>query len=387
MKSGDSGFTAFCNCLAGQLAVFRLNLRFFARQAIQFQPRRNAADCPPERFEMHILRPVGMEQRRHVLLQRPRRQVFQHRISDFQHCLQPIRSFSFHLIRLPCRIRKLPTLSARGMPTGRRFSASAPAASSAPCVSQRDDLPLARLLQVERDFRAVGQHNVSADPVGIMREIRAEDERHCVHRHVAPEVDAAPRVFPRADAPASERPLAVIIVAMQPVDGVARTEACLVARFDIRSDMGEEVRFAAQIRRIAGNIAPPIDFLSAVIGRAVMTCRFASNAPDAYASRCSPAGTRHVMRPFGRYTSPGSSVTSICTHRCFSSARDFHRVAVFIGPVNAQARIICTLCRGNQRSVRRFYQNRNPAVPFTARALGRCPSASPVPPQGSNRHR
>ena len=122
-----------CNCLAGQLTVFRLNLCFFAHQAIQFQPRCNPADRPSERFEVHILRPVGMEHRRHVLLQRPRRQVFQHRISDFQHCLQPIRS-CFHLIRLPYRIRKLPTPSARGMPTGRRFSASAPAASSAPCV-------------------------------------------------------------------------------------------------------------------------------------------------------------------------------------------------------------------------------------------------------------
>ena len=104
-----------------------------ARQAIQFQPRCNAADRPSERFEVHILRPVGMEHRRHVLLQRPRRQVFQHRISDFQHCLQPIRS-CFHLIRLPCRIRRLPIRSVRGMPTGRRSSASAPAASSAPCV-------------------------------------------------------------------------------------------------------------------------------------------------------------------------------------------------------------------------------------------------------------
>ena len=123
-----------CNRLAGQLTVFRLNLRFFARQGIQFQPRRNAADRPSERFEVHILHPFRMEHRRHVLLQRPRRQVFQHRISNFQHCLQPIRS-CFHLIRLPCRIRRLPIRSVQGMPTGRRFSASAPAASSAPCVS------------------------------------------------------------------------------------------------------------------------------------------------------------------------------------------------------------------------------------------------------------
>ena len=107
--------------------------------------------------------------------------------------------------------------------------------------------------------------------------------------------------------------------------------------------MGEEVRFAAQIRRIAGNIAPPIDFLRRHwarrndvpfrLKRAGRICQ--PMFPRRNAPPHAPIRQIHFARQQGH----------VHLHAQMLFVRkDFHCVAVFIDPVDAQARIICTLC-------------------------------------------
>ena len=107
--------------------------------------------------------------------------------------------------------------------------------------------------------------------------------------------------------------------------------------------MGEEVRFAAQIRRIAGNIAPPIDFL----------CRHWARRNDV-PFRLERAG--RIRQPMFPRRNPPCHPTVRQIHfarqqchvhlhtQMLFVRKDFHRVAVFIDPVDAQARILRALC-------------------------------------------
>ena len=107
--------------------------------------------------------------------------------------------------------------------------------------------------------------------------------------------------------------------------------------------MGEEVRFAAQIRRIAGNITSPIDFL----------CRHWARRNDV-PFRLERAG--RIRQPmFPRRNAPRHAPIRqihFARQQCHVHLhaqmlfvrKDFHRVADFIDPVDAQVRIICTLC-------------------------------------------
>ena len=68
------------------------------------------------------------------------------------------------------------------------------------------------------------------------------------------QIQKTPGILPGSDSPALERPLSVKGVQANSVDDVPGTEAGFIPGFHIRGAMGKEIRFAAQIRRVAGKI-------------------------------------------------------------------------------------------------------------------------------------
>lgn len=99
-----------------------------------------------------------------------------------------------------------------------------------------------------------------ADPVGVVREICAKRQRHFIDNYLSTKVQQTPGVLARADAPGLKRPLAVIIAVTHAVNDVARCKAALAARFHVGRTVREEVGIAAQIGRIACQIAAGGDF-------------------------------------------------------------------------------------------------------------------------------
>ena len=90
-----------------------------------------------------------------------------------------------------------------------------------------------------------------------MRKVRPQRQRHFLGDDLTPEIDPAPGILPRPDAPALKGPLAVKGVAAQAVDHISRGKHGFIPRFHVGRAVRKEIGPAPQVQRVPGHIARP----------------------------------------------------------------------------------------------------------------------------------